>query len=144
MSTEENKAVVLRLWEEVINEGNYRVADEHFAPAYVYHSPDMPDVNGPGGFKELIAMFRAAFPDAHVTVEDWVAEGDKVACRWRGIGTHRGTFMGVPPTGKIVTVSGMLISHFAAGKIVEEWGLRDMLGVARQLGVIPALRGTEP
>ena len=86
-------------------------------------------------------MFLKAFPDLHLTVEDMIAEGDKVVTRFTSRGTQTGAFMGIPPTGKQVTVSSIVIARIADGKIVEEWGLDDQMGMLQQLGVIPVLFG---
>ena len=97
----------------------------------------MPDVTGQTGMKHVLEMSRSANADMHGTIEDLVAEGDKVACRWSGRGTHQGTLMGVAATGKAFTVTGIIIYHIANGKIQEEWDYRDVLGLMRQLGVGP-------
>jgi len=133
MSTEENKAV-LRRNEEVFNKGNLAVADETIATNYILHGPGGQEFKGPEGFKQLVTMFRTAFPDLHATVEDMVAEGDKVAHRLILRGTHKGDLMGIAPTGKQVTLSAITISRFVGGKEVEGWSITDML---QQLGVAP-------
>lgn len=138
MSTEDNKAIVRRLYEEVINKGNLNVADEALTSDYVYRSPGSPEFRGPDGFKQLITMYRTAFPDLHLDVDDLIAEGDTVVSRWTGRGTHQGELMGIPPTGKQVTVTGVVISRFSGGKAAEEWELIDTLGMLQQLGAIPA------
>jgi steroid delta-isomerase-like uncharacterized protein len=137
--SEENKAVVQR-FNELIDEfwrtGDADVFDEVLAPEFVYHSPGAPpDL---GGFKQLLPMFRAAFPDMRGTVEDLIAEGDKVVDRMTFQATHQGELMGIPPTGNTVTVTEMHISRIAEGKIVERWGQTDMLGMMQQLGVVPS------
>jgi steroid delta-isomerase-like uncharacterized protein len=138
MSTEQNKAVVRRVFDEVINEGNLNVADETLTPDYVYRSPGSPDFHGPEGFKQLITMYRSACPDVHLEIDELIADGDTVVTRWTGRGTQLGEFMGIPPTGKQVTVTGVIITHFRGGKAAEEWELMDMLGLLQQLGAIPA------
>ncbi len=139
MTTEENKAISRRVGEEIFNGGDLDLADELYAPDYVLHDPSLPeDLHGPEGLKRYVAMTRAAFPDARVTVEDQVAEGDKVVDRWTARGTHTGEFMGIPPTGRRIEVSGVTISRFAGGKIAEDWYQGDDLGMMRQLGVIPS------
>ena len=138
MSTEENKAV-LRRNEEVFNKGDLAIADETIAPNYSYHGSGGQEIKGPEGFKQIITMFRTAFPDLHVTVEDMVAEGDKVAHRLILRGTHKGDLMGIAPTGKQVTVSAITISRFAGGKEVEAWSNFDQLGMMQQLGVVPPI-----
>jgi steroid delta-isomerase-like uncharacterized protein len=86
---------------------------------------------------QTVTMFLSAFPDLHWTIEDAVAEGNKVVLRLTARGTHRGAFQGIPPTGKQVTVTGIIISRLADGKIAEEWANRDVLGLLQQLGVVP-------
>ena len=137
MSTEENKAILRRNCEEAFNKGNLAVADETIAPNYVYHGPGGMEYKGPEGFKQFVTMFRTAFPDFHLTVEDMVAEGDKVAHRLTTRGTHKGELMGIAATGKQVTTTAITISRFAGGKEVEAWSSLDMLGVMQQLGVAP-------
>ena len=139
MSTEENKAVLRRNCEEVFNKGDLAVADETIANNYVYRGSGGQEFKGPEGFKQMVTMFRTAFPDFHMTVEDMVAEGDKVAHRLTGRGTHKGEFMGIAPTGKQVTVSAITISRFAGGKEVEALISIDMLGMMQQLGVVPPI-----
>ena len=98
MSTEENKALARRVLEEMFNAGNLDVADELLAPDYVDHDPTLPeDVHGPEGFKEYVATYRSAFPDLHIQIEDQIAEGDRVATRWTGTGTHNGELRASPP-----------------------------------------------
>ena len=139
MSTEENKAKQRRVWEEIINKGNLAVADELFATNYIYHGPVGMEFKGPEGLKQLISMFRNALPDIHVTVEDMIAEGDKVVSRITGRGTHKGEMMGIPPTGKHTTVTGIIITRWAGGKEVETWEMLDMLSMMQQLGVVPPM-----
>jgi steroid delta-isomerase-like uncharacterized protein len=134
---EANKALTLRYWEEVANKGNLDIVDEICAPDYVCHQADQ-DIRGPEGVKQFIFMLRAAFPDLHVTVEDVIAEGDKIVQRWTGHGTHQGELMGIPPTGNHVSVAGITISRFEDGKVSEEWEVYDMMGMMQQLGVIPS------
>ena len=136
--SEGNRAVVDRLTEEVFNQGNVDVIDELVAEDFVEHDP-MPGV-GPDreGFKQFISTLRSAFPDLRTEVADQIAEGDRVVERWRSTATHQGEFIGVPATGKRVTIEGMDISRIEAGKIVEHWTKVDILGLMEQLGAIPA------
>ena len=134
--SEENKAIVRREIEEVFSaQGDLDVADEIFAPEYVGYPED---VRGPEGAKETAKMYRNAFPDVQLSIEDQVAEGDKVVTRWIGSGTHHGEMMGIAPTGNQVRVDGMTISRIEDGKIVEEWDIYDALGMMQQLGAIPS------
>ena len=139
MSTEENKAVLRRNCEEAFNKGDLAVADENIAPNYVYHGSGGQEFKGPEGFKQLITMFRTAFPDLHATIEDMVAEGDKVVHSLKMQGTHKGDFMGIAPTGKQVTITSIDISRFAGGKEVEALGIMDLLGMYQQMGVTPPM-----
>ena len=95
-------------------------------------------MRGPEGAKETAKMYRNAFPDVQLSIEDQVAEGDKVVTRWIGSGTHQGEMMGIAPTGNQVRVDGMTISRIEDGKIVEEWEIYDALGMMQQLGAIPS------
>jgi steroid delta-isomerase-like uncharacterized protein len=141
MSTEDNKTLMGRFIEEVFNQKNLAAIDEFIAPNHVDHTlpPFLPTT--PEGTKRAIGIFLTAFPDVHLTVEDMIAEGDKVVTRYTSRGTQKGAFMGVPPTGKQMTVSSIIIAQITDGKIVEEWGLDDQMGMLQQLGVIPALFG---
>ena len=139
MSTEENKAVLRRNCEEAFNKGDLAVADENIAPNYVYHGSGGQEFKGPEGFKQFITMLRTAFPDLHLTVEDMVAEGDKVAHRLTIRGTHKGEFMGIAATGKQATTTAITISRFAGGKEVEAWSSLDLLGIMQQLGAAPTI-----
>src|SRR5919199_2849531 len=103
LSAEENKAVTRRFLEEVFTAGNLKLVDELFAPDYVLHDPSVPqEVRGPEGMRQYVAMYRAAYPDTHFTIEDQIAEGDEVVTRWVGRGTHQGELMGIAPTGRSV------------------------------------------
>jgi steroid delta-isomerase-like uncharacterized protein len=139
MSTEENKAVVRRIWEEILNQGNLALVDEIIATNYVYHGPGGPEIKGSEGLKQFFTMYRNAFPDFHSTIEDMVAEGDKVVCRvtWRG--THKGEMMGIAPTGKQVTGTRTVIHRIVGGKEVEGWDCANMLDTMQQLGVVPPI-----
>lgn len=129
-----NKALIRNAVEEIPNQGNLDVVDEFFAKDYVYH-PD-PKIRGAEGINQHVAALRASFPDFHLSLEDMIAEGDKVVSRWTGGGTHTGEFMGVPPSGKLIKVTGILISRIVDGMIVEEWERSDKLGLLQQLGMI--------
>lgn len=134
-----NKALARRIVEEAFTAGRLEVVDELVARDYVGHDPSLPeDARGPEGVKELIAGYRAAFPDIRVTVEDQIAEGDRVVTRWAATGTHQGELMGMPATGKQGTVTGITIDRIADGKIVESWDNWDTLGLMQQLGAVPA------
>lgn len=137
-STAENKAVVRRLMEEVWSKGDLSVADEIIAASYVNHDPSTPESgSGPEAYKQVVTLYRDAFPDAKFDIDDMVAEGDKVAIRYTCRGTHRGELKPIPATGKPVTITGMLIFRVSRGRIEEGWVNWDTLGLLRQLGVVP-------
>jgi predicted ester cyclase len=138
MSADTNKEIVRRLGVEPW-EGNLGVIDELVAPHYVGHDPAMPDQQGPEGIKEFITGYLAAFPDGRITIDDQFASGDLVATRWMGRGTQTGELMGIPPTGKQVTITGITISRVEKGKVVEEWTNWDTLGMLQQLGAVPEM-----
>ena len=134
--TEEKKAFVRR-FAEFINKDVLAPIDEFFATTYVYHNPAMPEVKDLAGVKHFNAMAYSAFPDIQFTIEDMVAEGDKVVYRYSARATHKGAFMGIAGTGKRVTVEGVVISRIVGGKFHEDWENMDMLGLMQQLGVVP-------
>jgi steroid delta-isomerase-like uncharacterized protein len=138
MSSEQNKTIVRRAVEEPWK-GNLDVIDELIARDYVGHDPANPEpLRGPGGVKEFISTYRSAYPDARVTVEQQLAEGDMVATRWTGRGTHEGDLLGIAPTGKRITVTGLTFSRLKDGKIVEEFQNWDTFGMMQQLGAVHA------
>lgn len=135
--SEENKALYRSFIEEVFINKNLAAVDKYIAPDCVDHAgpPGLPP--GPEGAKQMIGMYLSALPDAWVKVEDQIAEGDKVVSRLTWGGTHRGELMGVPATGKQVSVAGIDIVRCAGGKIVEHWESFDMLGMLQQIGAVP-------
>lgn len=135
MSTEENKALIRRFYDQVWNRGNVDVADEIFAEDYVRHDlrPGNPNP-GPEGQKKIARDFRAAFPDLQMSVDLMIAEDDMVVARWTTEGTNTGQWGNVPATGKHATFSGVNIFRIADGKVVEIWNYRDDLGLMQQLG----------
>jgi len=137
MSTEDNKALARRAFEEGFNQRNLAVFDELNVPDFVSHSASL-TMQGLEAFKQFVWMYLTAFPDLTATIEDMIAEGDKVVSRVTYRGTHKGALMGIPPTGKQVTVTGITIVRFVGGKGVEIWGNNDDLGLLQQLGVVPA------
>jgi steroid delta-isomerase-like uncharacterized protein len=140
MSTEANKAIIRRLFEEAFGQGNLTVLDEIIAPNQVNGGPGaLPGMpSGPEGTKMLITAYRNAFPDLHFTIDEQIAEGNTVVTRWTAHGTHNGELAGLPPTGKPATIVGMGVDRVENGKIVESWGLFDQFGMLQQLGLIPA------
>ena len=137
MSVEENKALIRRGFWEVWNQRKLDVINETFAKDYVGHITGSPDINGPNGYKQLITMYINAFPDHQFKIEDQFGEGDKVVTRWTATSTHKGELMGIPPTGKQSTVTGITINRISDNKVVEEWSNWDSLSMWQQLGVIP-------
>jgi predicted ester cyclase len=133
--SEQNRAMVRRTFEEIWNRGNESIFEERFARDYIGHS--FTDVHGPEGGRQFAAMLHHAFPDFHYTVEDEIAEGDRVAQRWTARGTHDGEFQGIPPTGEQVTMTGISIYRVANDKLVEGWTNVDMLGLLHQIGAAP-------
>jgi steroid delta-isomerase-like uncharacterized protein len=136
MSLEENKAVVRRMFAE-LNKGNLAIVDELVAPEYVEHVIGGPEIAGPDGLKQFIGQFAAAFPDLQITVDDLIAENNKVVTRFTMRGTHQGALMGIAPTGKSVSIGVILISRIVNGRFVEDWEIIDQLGMLQQLGVVP-------
>jgi steroid delta-isomerase-like uncharacterized protein len=130
--SEENKALARRAWEIVDNPDRI---DEVYAPDVVWHEPDQ-DIRGAEEAKQFISMYKTAFPDLNVTVEDVIAEGDKVVTRVTLRGTHQGEIEEFgPPTGRQIEVKGISISRIEGGKIVEDWDSYDNLSLLQQLGL---------
>ncbi len=140
MSTpqEQNKAVIRRLVKELWNEGNAAVFDEVFAPNFVDHTAPPGSSPNREGLKQLVTVFGAAFSNTSTTVDHLIAEGDKVAWRWTFRGTHTGPFMGIPATGKAITLTGITIDRVVGDQIVERWNQADFAGMMQQLSVTPA------
>ena len=143
MSVEENKAIVRRFFEEIFNQGDLSVADEIVAADFVNHNPAPGQTPGVEGLKEFVVDLRTAFPNVVFTIDDEVAEGDKVAIRWTCRGTHEAEFGRIPATGKHVEFSALNIHRVVGGKIQEGWLKWDTLDYLQQLGVIPPLGGGE-
>ena len=136
MGTQENKATVRSVIEEAFNKGNLSAIDELIAEEYVNHAAGT-EVRGREGMKGFVTTYRAAFPDYHCTIEDQAAEGDTVVTRWTARGTQKGELMGIPPTGRRVSLSGIVIDRLADGRLVESWLQADVLGMLQQLGAVP-------
>jgi steroid delta-isomerase-like uncharacterized protein len=132
--TERNKAIYRRFLDEVFNQGRLEIADAMLPPSYVLHEAPPGTPRGPEAVKQVVRMFRSAFPDLKITVEDMVAEGDTVCARATTQGTHRGTIFGIPATGKFVTIGGLTMVRIADGHITESWVKNDILGLMKQLG----------
>ena len=138
MSVEANKATLrYKHIDELFNKGNLSIADEIISPDYVYHSPFGVDFKGPEGVKQMVSTSRDAFADLHFTIEDMVAEGDKVAVRATMTGTHKGEYMGIAPTGKEINLTLAMFYRFVDGKEVEALSYDDTLALYQQLGVSP-------
>ena len=136
MSVEKNKAIFRRYVEEIWNQGKLAVIDELVAPTMIVHFPGF-ETKGLEEYRQSFTLFRTAFPDLHSTIEHVVAEGDMVATRWVNRATHKGTYMGIAPTGKPVSWTSTSIYRIADGKIEESWSDMDSLGLLQQLGVVP-------
>jgi steroid delta-isomerase-like uncharacterized protein len=130
-----------RLLEQSFNTGSFDLIDQFVAPEALNHDPALPaqmrDLRGPDALKRIVAMYRAAFPDLRMTVDDVIASGDKVVLRWHSEGTHRGELAGLAPTGVHGMATGISIDQWRDGKIVEAWAEWDNMGLARQLGAAP-------
>ena len=136
--SEQNKTVVRRLFDELWNKGNLLVADELIAPAYLHHDDSTPDLGkGPEGEKKRVNLYRTAFHDLRLSIEELLAEGETVVARWSCRGVHKGELNGIAPTGKQIAITGVTICRFANGKIVEGFVNWDALGLMRQLGAVP-------
>jgi steroid delta-isomerase-like uncharacterized protein len=133
MSQEENKAIVRRFFEEAWNQQNLNVIDEIFAPTVVFNGQPITR----DALKQALAGRRTAFPDIQVTVDDQIAEGEKVSTRRTWQATHRGQYRGIAPTGKQVKWTQISVVRFSQGRIVEDWAVADELGILQQLGALP-------
>jgi steroid delta-isomerase-like uncharacterized protein len=139
MSTEENEAIVRRIIGEFLNEGNLALADELSTKDFVNHSPGSGITPDREGLKRYLSNLRTAFPDMVTTIDDMIAEGDKVVVRVTSSGTHMGDLAGIPPTGRQVRVPAISIIRFADGKAVERWNITDELSLLQQLGILPSV-----
>jgi steroid delta-isomerase-like uncharacterized protein len=139
--SEKQKAITRRIFEEVW-EGDLDVVDEVLGANYVAHGLAAGLPPGRDSFKHFVSVYRTAFPDVHFTIEDQIAEENKVVTRWTARGTHKGDLMGIPASGKRVVVTGSSTNRFAGDKSVESWNNWDGLGMMQQIGVIPAMGET--
>jgi steroid delta-isomerase-like uncharacterized protein len=136
----DNKSIILRLYAEVWNKRKLDVIKEIISPSHALQAPNISGSSvGPEAYKSQVALFLTGYPDLRFTIEDTVAEQDKVVACWTFSGTHKGDFMGVSATNKRVSVDGMTIHHLAGGKIMDSYSNWDTLGMMQQLGVVPAL-----
>jgi len=139
MSAKEIKALERRFFKEW-NKGKtatMTIIDELCATNIAYHGGGGEEIHGIKDFKKSMSEFFSAFPDNHFTIDDMVVEGDKATVRWTMTGTHKGEFMGIPPTNKKVTIWAISIDRWAGGKFVETWERLDTLGLMQQLGLVP-------
>jgi steroid delta-isomerase-like uncharacterized protein len=138
VSVEENKSLARRYFDDLWTGGDEGFIDRHVSPDYVFHDPDTPrGVRGTDGLGRYYGRFRTGFPDMRFNVEDQVAEGDKVVTRWSVEATQSGEFLGMPPSGKTVHVTGINIFRIVDGYFVEGWHNLDTLRLLQQLGVNP-------
>ena len=135
--SDETKAIVKRIVQEIWNGGNLDLANELIASDYVDNVSGTGSAVGPNGFKEAVSGVRDAFPDFAITINDMISEGDKVVLAWTLIGTHKGELMGIAPTDKLIEFDGIYIYRFKEGKLVERSGKRDMFKLMSQLGATP-------
>lgn len=137
MSVEENKALLRRGWEEILNKGNINALDQFYAENFVDHNafPGIP--SGIEGMRQTYNIIFSAFTNIHVKIDDMVAEEDKIVVRVTANGIHTGEFMGTPATGKRISIMEIRIYRIAGGKIVEHWGLMDTASLMQQLGNAP-------
>lgn len=140
MSMEQNKATIRRWYLEIFNQNQLALADELNTANYISHDVYAPPGGygqGPQATKNIVSLYRAAFPDVHFTIDAQVADGDKVATRWTATGTNTGSLNGMPPTGQRIMITGISIERFENGQIAETWVNWDFMGMLQQLGVIP-------
>ena len=132
------KAIERRIADEVWTKGKLDLIEELIAPEFVGTSPTDGEFHGPDGFRQLVERYHSAFSGVEMRIERLVAEGDWVATNWTARGTHTGELMGIAPTSREATVTGMQFSRVRDGKLVESHGLFDALGMLQQLGAVPA------
>jgi steroid delta-isomerase-like uncharacterized protein len=135
--TANGKIISRRFFEEILGGGDLDLVEKLFTADYSAHTP-IGVFEGLEGAKQFVTGLRAAFPDLEVSVEDQVIEGDRVANLWSARGTHRDNFGGIPATGRKMETSGITMFRIADGKVLESWGFADMMGMMKQLGVVPA------
>lgn len=138
MTTEENRALYRRWFDDVVNLGKLELADDLLADGYVMHMPGAPGPLDSEGHKQMLRAFLTGFADWHESVDAIVAEGDRVVVWVTGTGTHTGDFQGIPPTNRSVTVTGVGMGRIEGGRIAEAWASYDALGLLQQLGAFPS------
>ena len=135
-----NKQIVRKLFNNLLNKGNLAVADEIIAPNHVNHDPATPDTGkGPDGEKQIVTLYRNAFPDLQFKIDHMIDADDFVTTRYTSTGTHKGELRGIAATNKTFRVEGVVINRISRGRIAESWVMWDALGLMQQLGVVPAL-----
>ncbi|NJK53359.1 MAG: ester cyclase [Leptolyngbyaceae cyanobacterium SU_3_3] len=139
-NTDRNKAIYQRYIQQVFNQGQLDLLDEILSPSYVYHEAPPDILPGAEGIRQVVSIFRAAFPDLEITIDDQLADGDKVCSRATTRGTHQGEIFGIPATGKAVTMTGLTVVRIVDGRITESWVKNDVMGLMNQLGVSSASR----
>jgi steroid delta-isomerase-like uncharacterized protein len=140
----ENKALIRRLYEEVWNKRKVELVSEIISPSHALQAPNVAgSAVGPEAYKRQLMSFLAGYPDLHWTIEDLIAEENKVVACWTISGTHRGEYLGIPATNKKVSVDGITIHHIAKGKIMDSYSNWDALGMMQQIGAVPALGRTK-
>jgi steroid delta-isomerase-like uncharacterized protein len=134
--SEKNKALI-RFWaDEGFNKNNISIADQVYAPEVYYHEPSAGEVVGLEQLKNFVVSWREAFPDSHLTIEEQVAENDKIATRWTFVGTHLGSFRGLEPTGRRVEMSAMYFYRFSRDKVIEIHAMVNIFSLLKQLGAV--------
>ena len=138
MTDADNKAIIRRFVEEGLNKRKASLIDEVYAAEYIGHDPERPVPRRVEDLKQaMVGLLGKVFPDAQYSIESLVAEGDMVVWHWTFRATHQGELMGISPTGKPITFSGVNIFRMTNGKVVEDWVYRDTVGMLRQLGAMP-------
>jgi len=140
--SEQNKNLIRRAVDEIWNRRNFAILGELVSSDFVVHVTGE-EIHGREGVKQFYTMLHRAFPDIHFTIEDQIAEGDKVVTHWSAQGTHLGEFNGIPATGKQFKVTGIDIDRIVDGKSVERWTNMDELGLLQQLGIVPRLESPD-
>lgn len=143
MSTEENKAIMRRFFEQALNQGDASLVDQIFSSDFINHDPTPGISADRDGVKQYLAQLTTVFPDLHATIDQMIAAGDMVVIHASARGTHRGSLWGIPATGKRIEVRSVTIHRMVGGKIVERWYLLDKLSLMQQLGILPPTRQDE-
>jgi len=143
VSAEDNNAIVRRWVDEAWNNGDFSSVEKLYPPSYTLHFGGMPETKGAEGLAGFISVYRNALPDLRMEIKDMLADGDRVVWRVTTSGTHLGDFLGIPPSGRPVSVNAIVISLFENGKWVEDWVNNDDLGLFQQIGVVPVMGAAE-